>query len=270
MEQNKLQKYFTESCLKLNLFYLHEINSTNDFAKENPVNPPALIITDKQEKGRGRFSNFWFSAEGKNITITLVQELNIEERKICVVNFYTGIVIYNILKKLFPELHISLKWPNDIIINGKKAGGILTELIKRKIPETDDSSVKASLVIIGIGINVNQDEFPEELTNNKYLSKNATSLFIESGRVSELEELIFKITKEFFVYYDAIFCSDRIIYLWKKFSGMIGKDVEFYKDNDSEIIMGKIFDIESDGAIIILLKSGEKIKMYSGEVHLIY
>ncbi len=265
MKINKLQKYFSESGLKCNLIFLPEVDSTNDFAKDNLIQPPALIITPYQKKGRGRFSNQWFSECEKNITMTIVQDLIVEEKQMCVVNFYAGVIIYNVLKEEFPDLDITLKWQNDILINGKKTGGILTEVVRNT-----NSNEKNKFLSIGIGINVNQDSFPDELRNNKYKSKNATSLFLESGKCAEIESLAFKIYQKFFIYYDAVLCPERILFLWKNFSNLIGKNVEFIKSDDSKIYRGKIFDIEIDGAIIILSDTGEKFKFYSGEVHLIY
>lgn len=270
MNENKLRQYLANTGIECNLIFLSEIDSTNDFAKENLILPPAVIISPSQRKGRGRFNNKWFSDEGKNITMTIVPELLVQKKDVCVINFYTGVAIYNVLSYEFPELKISLKWPNDIIINGKKCGGILTEVVKRNIQNENSTSAENDYLIVGVGLNVNQENFPVELKSNKYQSKNATSLFIETGKVVGLEQLVSKILKEFFIYYDAVYCPERVLYLWKMFSGMIGKDVEFFKSDEQKTFKGNVFDIEIDGSILILLDNKEKVRFYSGEVHLIY
>lgn len=270
MNENKLRQYLSNTGIETNLIFLPEIDSTNDFAKENLIPPPAVIISPSQKKGRGRFNHKWFSEAGKNITMTIVPEMLLQKKDLCVVNFYTGVAIFNVLKNEFPELKISLKWPNDIIINGKKCGGILTEVIKRNIQNENSTSVENDYLIVGIGINVNQEDFPTELKSSNFKSKNATSLFLETGKQIELEQLISKILKEFFIYYDAVLCPERILYLWKMFSGIIGKDVEFIKSDEQKTFKGKVFDVEIDGSIVLILDNKEKIRFYSGEVHLIY
>lgn len=267
MKKDKLQKYIVESDLQCELIYLPEVDSTNDFAKGNINNIPALIITDYQKKGRGRFNNLWLSEAGKNITMTIVEKLIVAPRYACLVNFYTGVILYDVLINMFPSLNISLKWQNDILINGKKAGGILTELVKIY---NNEENLSAKNILIGIGLNVNQEKFPVELISNPYKSKNATSLFIETGKIIPLEELAYNILKQFLIFYDAMLCANKILYLWKKYSQLIDKDVEFIKSDDLRVFRGKVIDIESDGAIIILSEKEKKIKFYSGEVHLIY
>ncbi|MCX7833657.1 MAG: biotin--[acetyl-CoA-carboxylase] ligase [Ignavibacteria bacterium] len=263
MKESKIQDYITKSGLSCNLVFLSEVDSTNDFAKKNVISPPSVIISPFQKKGRGRLNNRWYSEPEKNITMTIVPDRIRSEKDFCIVNYYAGVVIYNVLANEYPELKVALKWPNDIMINGKKAGGILTEVVKRK--DFNDSSL-----IIGIGLNVNQEEFPEELKSIKYKSRNPTSILLESGKQSELEDLAYKIIKEFFVFFDAIYCPERILYLWKKFSELVGKEVEFIKTDNNEAFKGKVLDIECDGAIVLLNDSGEKFKFFSGEVHLIY
>ncbi|WP_312991560.1 biotin--[acetyl-CoA-carboxylase] ligase [Chryseobacterium flavum] len=156
------------------LFYLKECSSTNDEISKFLLYENSDFIglhTFNQTKGRGQYGNIWTQTAGKNLAYTLaVNTQNI----LCsdfIFNYYTAIIVRDFLAKL-ADLDVKIKWPNDIILKGKKIVGILIE--KRKINQNN-------YFIIGAGINVLQENFNE--------ISNAGSLLTQTGQKFALEEL---------------------------------------------------------------------------------
>ncbi|WP_426476803.1 biotin--[acetyl-CoA-carboxylase] ligase [Chryseobacterium sp. CBSDS_008] len=156
------------------LFYLKECSSTNDeiskfllYGNSNFVG----LHTFNQTKGRGQYGNTWTQTAGKNIAYTLaVNTQNI----LCsdfIFNYYTAMIIRDFLAKL-SDSEVKIKWPNDIILKGKKIVGILIE--KKKINQNN-------YFIIGAGLNVLQENFDE--------ISNAGSLLTQTGTRFDLEDL---------------------------------------------------------------------------------
>ena len=159
----------------------------------------------------------------------------------------TAATIYKAVKNL-SLIDLDIKWVNDLYLNQKKIAGILTEAI---------TSVETGLVtdvIIGVGINFSIADFPKNLQGK------AGSLFSKSSPITR-NELIAEIWKCFYET-DA----DELLYLYKKQSIVLGKEVSFKKDQ--EIISGKACDISDQGQLQIELATGEKIWLNSGEVSL--
>ncbi len=162
----------------MRVFRFDEIDSTNSFLKrENKLENYDLAIAKNQSEGRGRRGNTWVSKEGAALFSFVLKEdsnLLIEEyRKLPLV---VGVAVLRALKK-FENLNYKFKWTNDIYVNDKKISGILVEKINENF-------------IIGIGINVNNEDFGD-------LSSSATSMRIEIGREFHIEELVFAVVKEF-------------------------------------------------------------------------
>lgn len=156
------------------LFYLKECSSTNDEISKFLLYGDSNFIglhTFNQTKGRGQYGNVWTQTAGKNLAYTLaVNTQNI----LCsdfIFNYYTAMVIRDFLAKL-SDSEVKIKWPNDIILKGKKIVGILIE--KKKINQNN-------YFIIGAGINILQDSF-EEISN-------AGSLLTQTGLRFDLEKL---------------------------------------------------------------------------------
>ena len=150
--------------------FFDEIESTNEYAKKHDLPNNTLLITDKQTKGHGRFCRNWESSPGKDLTFSLIKKFTIGIDEVHLINFYTSYIIFDSLKNSYPESHtknLFLKWPNDILLNGKKISGILTDV--------KDLRSVVKKFIIGAGINVNCNEFSDEVKNK------ATSLFKETG-----------------------------------------------------------------------------------------
>lgn len=183
MNIEKIKKAKTQYLGK-EIIYQEQMESTQDFAKKlekSNLKHGMLIITDYQTKGRGTKGRTWHSNKDKNITMTIVLK---QECQIAILEGFT-IKIAEAIQKAIQNLYsyvLTIKQPNDLLLNGKKIGGILTECSSR--------NGKVSDIRIGIGFDVNQEEFEEELNSI------ATSLKKEYHQNFNREEIIIAILEE--------------------------------------------------------------------------
>jgi len=223
-----------------------EIISTNDYVKEhlNKMDNWDVIIADIQQKGRGRYKRQWYSPKG-GLWFSTVFTPDFTSKNYPLIPIITGISVVESLKEF--DVQAGLKWPNDIILNGKKIGGILSEYVKEKI-------------IIGIGINLN---FKNELFNED-LRLTATTIFSESGKKIHKVKLLKIIIKEIRKKTQSINEErKKIKELWENFDAFVGKDIEFIVGDKK--YRGKECGIDNDGKLIIRIGE-ERFKFISGEI----
>lgn len=166
--------------LDQSLFIFDEITSTNTLALEiarNPTPQGTVVLTDRQTAGRGRLQRSWFSPPAANIYGSLIFSCSHTFQSLGWIPLMAGVAIAQAIENT-TNISISLKWPNDILINERKVGGILCESFKK------DSSKLC--VVIGFGINVNLTEsaFPTDLQHT------ATSLLIHSQHPLDRHQLL--------------------------------------------------------------------------------
>lgn len=232
--------------------YYPKLDSTNTKAWEliakNSENG-TVIITDNQLKGRGRQSNKWFSTHGKSITFSIIMYPNALPSQINLYSLIAGLAITDCLIEY--DIHAQLKWPNDILINGKKVGGILCE---SKI----SGGVIKSLVI-GIGLNVNEtiDDFP------KNLRLNATSLMIEDGKQYQLEIILTNILDHLEFRIQNIDATHLQLKDWEERCAHLNQKVTFNSGN--KIVTGIFKGLTKIGQAIISINNKE-VKFDSGEI----
>jgi len=240
------------------LIYFEEIESTNSYAKIQNIPSDMVVLSSNQTGGFGRFSRKWESSPGNDLTFTIIKDFSLPADEIHLVNFYTSFVIHKVLSDIFKdkdEFHFSLKWPNDVLLNERKIGGILTDV--------QHLNQEKKKFIIGIGINVNGNNFSEILIHK------ASSLFLESGVKTELENLLIKIIKEYYTGIELVRRRTELMNKWKDCAGLTGKRIRFklYDDQENEI-EAVIKDIDSDGGLMLELEDGKFSKYYSGEMRI--
>jgi BirA family transcriptional regulator, biotin operon repressor / biotin---[acetyl-CoA-carboxylase] ligase len=244
------------------VIYFPQLHSTNIYAKENKLESDCLVITSYQYEGRGRYDRIWESIENNNLTFTIVKTFDVDSKKVFILNFYTSYIILKAIKDIFPEyLHknFTLKWPNDLLIKGKKFGGILSELV--------NLNEKDKKFIIGIGINVNQKEFPDTI------SYKATSLRLETGIIFELEDLLIRIVNKFYDNLSLLNDTDNLMKLWVEESQLLNKEIRFRRAGEEDELKGRIVEILNNGGIkieTIDVNTKNYSIYYSGEISFIY
>ena len=141
-----------------------EIDSTNEYLKNVTTHAPMLIVADYQTDGRGQYGKVWESATNQNLTFSFQwhpKNLKVDEG--FKISQLVSLVILETLNQFITPIKAYVKWPNDIIIKNKKVCGILIE------PSIQNNLIQK--VIVGIGLNVNQTLFPENMPNASSLSK---------------------------------------------------------------------------------------------------
>ncbi len=248
-----LEKSLTGKIFGHKLQYYPETGSTNDEAfKLGIAGAPegTVIIADSQTEGRGRLHRAWHSPAGSNIYTTVILRPQLEPSRVPQISIFAGIAVAEVLEKYCPN-RINVKWPNDILINGKKVCGILSQA-KADVNKVD-------FIILGIGINVNINQFPGEISNI------ATSLAIETGREIPRQQLIISLYENLAKWYKQLLQEGfgRIKEKWLSLSLMIGQKVQvMFKD---EIISGAAVDLDDDGSLILLAEDGKRIKASAGD-----
>lgn len=238
------------------IFYREEIDSTNDEAKrlaEDGRENGTVIVADNQLSGRGRRGRSWIS-EGKNsIAMSILLRPSFSPDKASMVTLVMALAVADVLSKLTEE-EVKIKWPNDIIINKKKVCGILTEMAAEK--------GAIDHIIIGVGINVNQKDMPEEIASF------ASSMFIESDGIRYSRSQIILAILEFFEYYYDIFVEREdfsdLVSVYETYLINIGNEVKVL-DPKGEFT-GTATGINDYGELVIQKENGEFTRVSSGEV----
>ena len=168
--------------------FYDEINSTHIYAKENidNLNDGTVILADKQTAGKGTKGRKWYTGAGLNIAMTIILKPNCDLDKISTLTVDTAEIVRKTIKELY-NYELTIKKPNDLMINGKKIAGILTE--------SNSIGNKLNYIILSMGFNVNEDNFDEETSDI------ATSLKREYKKEFTREEIILHIIENLDKYY---------------------------------------------------------------------
>ncbi|MBU4185830.1 MAG: biotin--[acetyl-CoA-carboxylase] ligase [Proteobacteria bacterium] len=243
---------------KKNIIYLNETDSTNTRAKELAAQGApegTLVIAEKQTNGRGRRGRSWFSPPGGGIYFSLILRPVISPTETPRITLMTAVVAAETLISLV-KLKLRIKWPNDILVNGKKLAGILTEI------STEMDAV--NYIIVGLGLNVNTrfEKFPQEI------KENATSILIETGKQFPRVKLIQHYLKLYEIFYDMFKNNDfePIMNRWRELADIIGKQIKV--DVIGKTHIGKVIDVDNDGVLILKDDQGRLQRIFSGDVTL--
>lgn len=241
------------------VYYFDEVDSTNNVAKclaEKGAPNGSIVIADLQKAGKGRRGRAWSSPSGEGIWFSLLLKPKIQIRYASMLTLVMAIAVTKGIIRSTP-LRPSIKWPNDLILNGKKVCGILTEM-SIQMDEMNH-------IVIGVGINVHNTIFNEEI------QRTATSLALEMKnhalqRPIIRAELLENILEEFEQYY-AVYCKTEnlsaIFHEYNQYLINIGREVTIVEQENSyhAVALG----INEVGELLIK-KDGEIKKISSGEV----
>ena len=234
------------------IHYFDYLASTMDLAMQLGMDGAAsgsVVLAESQIKGRGRLGRVWFSPKYKGIYLSLILRPKILPAACPILTLMSAVSICEAVKKV-TDLDAQIKWPNDVLLHNKKVAGILTEMNA----EVD----KVNFVVIGIGLNVNNDK--------KSLIAGATSLKEQQGeeisRVLLLQELLRRIESNYLLLEDK--GEVEIINKWRNFTLTLGTRVKV--DYQNKHIEGQATDIDTDGALLIRKDSGFIQKISSGDV----
>ena len=230
-----------------NILYYPELSSTMDTAKDLArKNCPDLtvVVAGRQTKGRGRLKRQWRSDDG-GLYFTMVLRPDLPVLLSSRVNFLASLTLAHVLRELF-QIDAAVKWPNDILVDGYKISGMLSELEA----ETD----RILFINIGMGINVNNDPSVGE--------PGASSLKKIAGREISKKTLLARFLDEFEQRLKKA-KFENVISEWKKYTVTLNRRVKIV--THKEVSEGLAVDVEPDGALVLELADGSHKKIVYGD-----
>lgn len=258
MTKETIKENLSTKVFGKEVYFFETIDSTNAFSKSlSQEKGPhgTVVVADEQTAGRGRLQRNWSSVKGENLLFSLILYPDLDNEKISLLPFAGALAVTDAIDSV-TGLSATCKWPNDVLINGKKVCGMLLE------SSIENSSPRK--VILGIGVNVNQTEFTDEL---KY---KATSLKIECGIDVDRNRLLQAILEELENRYEQLskFPSQQLLHDWKMKALLFGKRIVVLESEFS--FEATAIDVAEDGSLIIQTEDGEKKNIFSGDVSLAY
>ena len=236
------------------IIHLRETDSTNARAKESAIQGApegTLIVSESQTEGRGRKGRVWFSPSEAGIYASLILRPNIPPSEAPRITFLTAVSAAEALLAL-TSLEVTIKWPNDILVKGKKIAGILTE-ISAEMDAID-------YVVVGLGMNVNNPHLPDDI------KEKATSVFIETGKRFHKVKIVREYLRQQEKYYRILReCGfEPILRRWKELTNTIGKRVVV--EMIDKRYTGVVRDVDKEGVLILQDEKGEFHRILSGDV----
>ena len=234
-----------------NIQYFKETESTNIIAREmaDSVEEGTVVIAESQTGGRGRIGRKWLSPEG-GIWLSIILKPNIQPSYAPRITLMAGVSVAKTIRNI--GLPAKIKWPNDILINGRKVCGILTEI------EAEIDMIEYCVVGIGIDANVDTESFPEEIRDS------STSLKKELGHEINRADFVRNLLSEF----EALYLVFRkggfpsILEEWRDMSATIGEWVKI--TTQAKTIYGEAIGVDNEGALILETDEGKLEKIVAG------
>ena len=261
LDLDYIEKRMKTKCFGRKVEYYDEIDSTNALAKKlgkQPNTHGMLLIAEQQNAGRGRLGRDWSSPRGCGIWMTLILKPHMHPRHAAMLTLVAALAVNKSIRKL--GLNSLIKWPNDIVVNGKKVCGILTEM--------NTSNEILECVVVGMGINANIEFFSKEL------EATASSLQLESGKKIDRNSLIVDIMKYFEQYFEVFMRTETLkdlVYEYNQVLVNVNHEVNIIERD--LVFQGVALGIDETGALLVktqVLEEGiliNKVKtVVAGEV----
>ena len=249
-----IRKHLATSIIGKNLIVLDSVGSTNDYLKRlgsDGCENGTVVTTREQTSGKGRLGRVWQSKRDENLAFSILLRPKLTPRDAMPVTPLAGLAVCKALRKT-TGLDCKIKWPNDIIVGKKKLVGILTEM------SAEFDAVE--YVVTGIGVNVDQIEFPEEIAYK------ATSILLETGRHYDknrlLAALLKQIEREFTR--NNLELTPEALDEYVSLCATLGRSVTFKKGERT--LSGAAVGVTSAGELRVMLSDGTVRTLNSGEV----
>ena len=239
--------------IRANILHYDAVTSTNDVAldlAESGAPEGTVVASASQTRGRGRRGSSWYDEPGTNVLFSIILRPDAPVSDSHHQSFVTAVAAADCLREEC-GLDPLLKWPNDVLVRGKKIAGILTEA---------SESATGSVVVVGIGLNVNQNEFP------RGLAEIATSILLQTGREHDVETLCQQLVSRILAVYQAYTQRgfEDILAAWRKYMWGIGVKVRLVAQGRS--LSGTILGVNSDGALRIRNESGKEYTLMAADM----
>jgi BirA family biotin operon repressor/biotin-[acetyl-CoA-carboxylase] ligase len=238
------------------IHHFHTLDSTNSKAYQlalNGAEEGEVVISESQEMGRGRLGRQWFSPPFLNLYLSVILRPNISPHQASLITLMAAVAAADAVRE-FSGLLPLIKWPNDILLRGRKVAGLLNEIHS----EMD----RIHFVILGIGVNLNIDE----KTFSKEIQAVATSMKIEMGQAISRKAFLRSLMQGLERWY-SIFLEEGnavILKAWRDRAQIKGRRVKV--TSFGETLAGTAIDVDSDGALILETEDGKRRRVVAGDV----
>jgi BirA family biotin operon repressor/biotin-[acetyl-CoA-carboxylase] ligase len=246
----------TTKWLGTELFVFDEIDSTQTKVKQLALErypEGTIVIAEQQLQGKGRFLRPWDSQKEKGIWMSVLLRPSVPLPQISQLTLVMAVVITEAIRD-FTGLEAKIKWPNDILINGKKVVGILTEV------QAEEHMINSLIVGIGINVHHSSDDFPVEMRSS------ATSLQSELNRVIDRTNFLFSLMSHLEKGYENYifegFSKSR--QLWEHYAHSQNQEIRLFRGD--HLLTGKQIGLTDRGELILEEASGNRLFISSGEV----
>ena len=256
LNPDEIQSKLHTTFLGQHIICLDTVDSTNQEARRRAETEEdgTIILSEEQTGGRGRQGRVWISPGGKGIWMSFILKPKITPEKVPQLTLIAASAICLALEgEQISGLQV--KWPNDILIDGRKLSGILTEMQSR--------GNKVEYVVLGIGVNVSlgQEDFPDELQNQ------ASSLYLETGRMWDRASLITAIINNFEPLYREYIEHDKlekVLDICRQRSAVLGKNILLY--DKGSVRSAEALDLGPQGELLVRMDDGQQTAIVSGEI----
>jgi BirA family biotin operon repressor/biotin-[acetyl-CoA-carboxylase] ligase len=235
------------------LFWRNEVDSTNEWAKraaKEGAEGGSVFLAESQTAGKGRRGHSWASLPGASVSMSILLRPELPPDRVSMITLVMGMAAAAGFRKVC-GLEAGIKWPNDVVASGKKLCGILTEM-----------HPAGGFVVIGVGMNLNNRDFPPELADR------ATSLYLETGRTVSREETAAAVLNGFREYYGRFLQSGDLSLLQEEYNHMLvnrGRQVRIMDQADP--FEGTALGIDCLGRLLVeRADTGKTEQVYAGEV----
>ena len=260
LSPTKIELFLNTKRFGRNIHHFDVLDSTQTIAHklaQDGAPEGTVVISEEQTAGRGRMARPWESAYGTGIWMTIIVRPDVTPQQASSYTLVVAVAISKAIKTLYKNVEPAIKWPNDLLINGKKCTGILTEM------QAEVDCVQALLVGIGINANQMESDFSPEIADI------ATSLRLEAGEEINRAALVATIL-QYLEQYTEMFVENGFASIkdeWEQASCTIGQRIEV--TTLREQFEGVASGITDEGVLQVRLDNGTVRTMYSGDVRII-
>ena len=251
---DQMQKDLQTSIIGKEMFYYESLESTNTRAKEIAFQAKegSLVIAEEQTSGKGRMGRVWSSPKNKGIYMSVILKPNTDPVNVARLTLLGAAAINLALKDI--GIKSEIKWPNDVVINGKKVAGVLTEM------HSELGVINYVILGIGINANLNLDQIPEDL------KEKATSLKAIKGEKIDRRELFVRLVTRIDELYKEFIQTGEIngtIQICKDNSAVIGKEIHVHQGKEKR--QGRAIELNKNGELLVEFETGVE-NLFSGEI----
>ncbi len=229
------------------VFCYDSVSSTNDIAHhlaKSGAQSGTIIVAEFQTAGRGRGAKKWIAQKGENLTTSVILRPTMPLENLAALPLLVALAIAQAIEEI-ARRQVEIKWPNDVLMQRKKVAGVLVE--------TSAQAGAVDYIVVGIGLNVNQAQFPDDLADR------ATSLFLETGIRYDKSTLLVSLMRFLDAHYTRFAKgeTESLLTTWRAYCKMLGKPITFFQGNLRR--EGIALDIDKRGFLRVEINQKEEL-----------